>query len=251
MPARVVSLAPSLTKSLYYLGAEENLVGHTTFCHIAMDDNKSVVATVVKVNLEKVITLRPELVVATTITNPETIAMLRKAGLNVEVFSTPRTFEEICSQFLRLGRLVGKEARALEITNATRSQVLAIKDKNKRESPLRFFFQIGANPLFTVLENTFMNDYITFLGGQNIASGLTRGTISREFVLVNKPEVIVVVTMGIVGDEEVRTWQQYPSLPAVRQNRLFIIESDMASTPTPPDFLKTLEILSGYLEKTL
>ncbi len=247
---RIISLAPSLTKSIYYLEAADKLMGHTSFCHIAKSDNKKVVATAVKVNIEKVVSMRPDLVVATTITNPETIAMLRKAGLRVEVFSTPKSFDEICTQFVNLGTILGKDEKANAIVVDAKKQVAEIRAQKRSSEPLRFFIQIGAKPLYAVLENTFMNDYITFLGGKNIADGLTRGTLTREYVLVNKPDVIVVVTMGIVGDEEVKTWRSYAHLPAVSNNRVFIVESDMACTPTPPDFLKTLQILNELIAQT-
>lgn len=247
MPARIISLAPSLTRSIYYLGAEESLIGHTTFCHIAAGSNKEVVASAVTVNVEKVITLQPDLAVTTAMTNPETIEMIRKAGIRTEVFETPVSFDAICTQFERLGRLTGKAATARAINQEVREKVDAIKATHRYKTPPSFFFQIGASPLFTVLENTFMNDYITFSGGRNIAAGFRRGTISREYVLTSNPDVIIIVNMGITGDEEKKIWERYPFLNAVRNQRIFFIESDMASTPNPPDFLKTLQAIRENL----
>ena len=246
-PGRIVSLAPSLTRSIYYLGAEESLMGHTTFCHIASGSNKEVVASAVTVNVEKVITLQPDLVVTTAMTNPETIEMIRKAGIRTEVFQTPVSFEEICTQFERLGRLTGKEATARAISREVREKVDAISATHRYNAAPAFFFQIGASPLFTVLENTFMNDYITFSGGRNIAAGFKRGTISREYVLTSNPDVIIIVNMGITGDEEKKIWERFPFLNAVRNDRIFFLESDMASTPNPPDFLKTLQAIRENL----
>jgi ABC-type Fe3+-hydroxamate transport system substrate-binding protein len=167
----------------------------------------------------------------------------------VEVFETPRTFEEICQQFIRLGKLIGQEAKAHSINQDVREKVGRIKASNQYENPPAFFFQIGTNPLFTVLENTFMDDYITFSGGRNIAAGFTRGTIKREFVLTSNPDVIIIVNMGLAGDEEKKLWERYPFLSAVKNQRIFFIESDMASTPNPPDFLKTMETIRENLEE--
>src|SRR5690554_1722786 len=97
---RIVSLAPSLTKSIYYMGAAGQLVGRTSYCFIADADDKEVVASAVSVNIEKVLTLKPDLVLATGITNPETIALLQRAGIRTKVFQT-RSEE----------RRVGKECR--------------------------------------------------------------------------------------------------------------------------------------------
>jgi iron complex transport system substrate-binding protein len=246
-PQRIVSLAPSLTKGVYYLGADEALVGHTSYCFIAKDDGKEVVASAIKVNVEKVLMLNPDLVLVHSITKPQTIDMLRKAGLKVEVFETPRSFDEICTQFLRLGRLIGKEDTAREMVASITKDVNRIRQKYDSSQPQKFFFQIGADPLFTVLDNTYMADFISFSGGTNISSGLKIGPVSREFVLMKNPDVIIIVNMGIVGDEEMKIWQSYPDLNAVKSGKLFFIESDMASTPNPVDFLQTMQVIESKL----
>ena len=225
------------------------MVGITSFCFIAHDSNKEIVASAVSVNLEKVITLKPDLVVTTAMTKAATIELLRKAGIRVEVFKTPKSFEEICLQFERLGRLIGRESKALEINREVREKVSIIRASHQYDPVPAFFFQIGANPLFTVLQNTFMDDYITFSGGRNIAAGFTRGTINREYVLTSNPDVIIIVNMGIAGDEEQKIWERYPFLNAVKNKRIFFIESDMASTPNPPDFLKTMQAIRKNLEE--
>lgn len=246
-PQRIVSLAPSLTKSLYYLNAEKALVGHTTYCNIAKDDGKEIVATAVQVNVEKVITLKPDLVVVHSMTRPQTIDLLRKAGLRVELFNTPKTFEEVCAQFVRLGKIVGKEESAQKIVTQTKKEVDSIQNLYAGQPLKNMFFQIGARPLFTVLDNTFMADYIILSGGKNISSGLSVGTITREFVLSKNPDVIIIVDMGIVGEDEIEIWKSYPDLKAVKTGKIFFVESDMASTPNPVDFLMTLKVLHDNL----
>lgn len=246
-PKRIVSLAPSLTKSLYYLGADDALVGHTVFCNIAKDDGKEIVASAIQVNVEKVITLKPDLVLVHSITRSQTIDLLKKAGLCVELFNTPRSYDEVCSQFIELGKIVGKEKVAQKIVSETTQQVDSIRNTYKNEPLQKMLFQIGAKPLFTVLDNTYMADFITFSGGVNIAAGLTGGTITREFVLMKNPDAIIIVDMGITGEDEIKIWQNYPDLSAVKQDKIFFIESDMASTPNPPDFLMTMKALRQNL----
>ncbi len=248
-PLRVVSLAPSLTRSIHYLEAETLLVGITSFCYIVQGNNREIVASAISVNVEKVITLEPDLVVTTAMTKASTIELLRKADIRVEVFETPKSFEEVCLQFERLGRLIGREEMAHTVNQEVSERVAMIRASHQYDPVPAFFFQIGANPLFTVLENTFMDDYITFSGGRNIAAGFTRGTINREFVLTGNPDVIIIVNMGIASEEEQKIWERYPFLNAVQNNRIFFIESDMASTPNPPDFLKTMEVIRENLEE--
>jgi iron complex transport system substrate-binding protein len=86
-----------------------------------------------------------------------------------------------------------------------------------------------------------MDDYITFSGGRNIAAGFTKGTITRESVVLHNPDVIFIVTMGIVGPEEKTIWESYPNLNATKNKKIFIIESAKACVATPQNFSETLE----------
>lgn len=246
--SRIISLAPSLTQSLYFLNAQDKVIGITSYCTVAKDDNKEIVASAVKVNLEKVISLKPDLVLVSGFTSPKDIATLRKFGIAVEVFESPKSFDEICKQFVRIGTLVGDKEKAENIVKESRKKVEAIAAKRKRERSPKIFFQIGANPLFTVIPNTFMADYINYLNAENIAKNLKRGTIGREFVIANNPDYIFIVTMGIVGREEEAVWRKYTNLTASRKRQIFIIESDIACQPTPNTFVQTMEILDKMVK---
>jgi ABC-type Fe3+-hydroxamate transport system substrate-binding protein len=238
---RIVSLAPSLTQNLYYLGLQDQIVGVTSYCEIAKPDNKTVIATAIQVNHERVVMQKPDLVIATGMTNPETIATLRQFGIRVEVFGKVHSFDEICTQFTRLGALTGREERATEIISEVRYKVQSLLIDNPDHKKPRIFFQIGAKPIYTVIPDTFMDDYIRFAGGVNIAAGLTIPTITRESVVVANPDVIIIVTMGITGEEEESVWRRYRSVNAIKNNRIIIIDANKASSPTPIAFLQTLE----------
>lgn len=103
------------------------------------------------------------------------------------------------------------------------------------------FFQIGAKPLFCAVPNTFQEDFIRFSGGKNIASGLKMGGVTREFVLTQNPDVIFIVTMGIVAQEEKDTWMGYSALSAAKDKKIFILDADKTCSPTPVLFLDALE----------
>jgi ABC-type Fe3+-hydroxamate transport system substrate-binding protein len=238
---RIVSLAPSLTKNLQYLESEDRLVGCTSYCQTS--SKVEVVASALKVNIEKVVTMKPDLVIATTITNTETIEVLRKFGIRVEVFPRANSFDDICTQFLSLGEIIGKEDQALKVVGDCKKRVDELKKTVKSTQKLKIFLQIGADPLYTVIPNTFMADYITYAGAQNIASDLTIGSITRESVLLRNPDVIFIVTMGIVGEDEKATWEKIKELNATKNKKIFIIDSDKACTPTPFTFVETLETI--------
>lgn len=241
-PERIISLAPSLTKNLYLLEAGDLLVGCTNYCTLQSKTDAEVVATAVQVNYEKAVMLKPDLVITTTLTNPKTIETFRKLGIDVMVLETPRSFAEICSQFIALGEKLGKKRLAESIIADVQKRIETIKQRvPKQKTGQKAFMQIGANPLFAVVPNTFCNDFLRFSGTENIAADLSIGSITRETVLLRNPDIIIVVLMGIVGAEEKATWEQFKSLSAVKKGQIFIVDADRTCSPTPISFVEALE----------
>jgi iron complex transport system substrate-binding protein len=245
--SRIISLAPSLTKNLVFLDAEDKLVGCTSYCTLTPGTEKEVVASAITVNLEKIVSLQPDLILVMPLTNPETIASLKKFGIRLEMFPSPRSFDEICEQFVYLGKLIGKQELAEDIVMESKAEVHKLARTGSTGNRQRMFFQIGANPIFSVLPNTFMEDYITYTGCTNIVRGMKGGIISRESVLARNPEIIFVATMGVLGEEERTIWKSYKDLKAAEDDRIYIIDSDLACLPTPLTFVQTLEIMINYL----
>lgn len=246
--SRIISLAPSLTKNIYYLEAGDQLVGCTSYCEIPEGEQKAIVASAVKVSLEKIVTLDPDLIILMPLTSPETIDFIEKLGIHTEVFPSPKDFREICDQFLYLGKLLGKEELAQKIVEDASGRVDRIRMEDPVAEGKKVFFQIGANPIFSVLPNTFMNDFILFIGAENIADDLKGGIIGRETVLVRDPDIIFVATMGVLGDEERKIWKSYTSMSASKTDQIFTIDSDLACLPTPVTFAGTLEIMVELLK---
>ncbi|HKJ42667.1 MAG TPA: helical backbone metal receptor [Sunxiuqinia sp.] len=249
-PKRIISLAPSLTKNLYLLHAGDLLVGCTNYCHLQSGTHAEVVATALDVNFEKAVLLKPDLVITTTLSSPRTIDTFKKLGVKVLVLETPKSFDEICNQFIRLGEEVGKKELAEEIIAKSKEQIEGIRQRVPKDIPhQKMFMQIGAKPLFTVVPNTFMNDFITFSGCENIASDLKIGSITREAVLVRNPDVIVVVLMGTLGADEKDEWKTFTNLSAVKKKQVFTINADDACSPTPLSFVEALNELIGMIYK--
>lgn len=239
---RIVSLAPSITKELESLNMTENIVGATSYCDISKKNKELIVGTATEVNIEKILLLNPDIVIALGLTKQTTINTLKNNGIAVHFIKKIQSFDDICNQAIELGKLVGKADLALSIVNRSRQKVDSLQSLiPSRHNKLKVFFQIGAKPIFTVIPNTFMNDYIIFSGCENLAADMKRGTITRESVLRRNPDVIFIVTMGIVCDEEVKTWESYTELNAVKRKKIFIIDSNIACTPTVLSFTETLE----------
>jgi len=248
LPERIISLAPSVTKIIYWLEAEDLLVGCTSFCTLQSQDDAEVVASAVQVNIEKVVLLKPDLVVTTSLTSPETIRTFEKLGIEVLNFSYPRSFEEICRQVQLFGEKIGKKELADSLIADTRKQLEVVKAKVPASvSRPKIFFQVGADPLFTVVPNTFMQDFIDFARCENIASDLKIGSITRETVLVRDPDVIVIVLMGSVSREEKSKWETYRNLKAVKNQKVFVVDDEKTCSPTPQLFVEALDEMIGLI----
>ena len=239
---RIISLAPSITKELVSLNMVENIVGITSYCDISATNKDLIVGTATEVNIEKVLLLKPDIVFASGLTKENTIVALKKNGIKVHRFNKMQSFDDICNHFIELGKLTGKVDLAKSIVSKSKKKVDSLSNSIPTQyDKLTVFFQIGAKPIFTVIPNTFMNDYITLAKCINIAEDLKKGTITRESVLQRNPDIIFIVTMGIVGDDEKNIWESYTNLNAIKNKKIFIIDSSIASTPTVLSFTKTLE----------
>lgn len=253
-PLRIVSLSPSITATLQQLDADRAIVGRTTYCPAALENRPTVtVGNVLETNIEQIITLRPDLVFCMAFTKPETLDKLRKFGITVKEYRTPRSFEEICEQTLEIGALAGFEPQARHLVETEREKVQKIRqgfaDNPPFKTPPAVFFQIGDNPVFPVIEGTYMNQYLTFLGLDNIVKDYKGGGISREYVLSGKPEIIFVSRMSGMGEQAAAYWQKFGNIPAVRNGRIVLVDDTTACCPTPVFFRKTLEFLADYLQK--
>ena len=248
VPRRIISLSPSLTEELYILKVEDRLIANTIYCKHPPDaEKKEKVCSGVKANLEKIIYLRPDLVLAKSYNNQKQIEKLRSMGIRVEVFPAVKIFSEICEEFIDIGKIVSKEKEAEEIVRELKDKVSSIQKSVKGLPKPKVLVQIGAKPLWIATKNSFINDFIELAGGVNIGPSGNNGLYSREKVLEQNPDVIIIVTMGIVGKQEKKNWQKYKTLNASKNNKIYIIDSYKACSPTPISFVEVLEEITGLI----
>lgn len=251
---RIVSLAPSVTQTLMQLGADQAIVGRTDYCPAPLDNRRRVtVGNVLEVNLEKIVALKPDLVFCMAFTKPEIIKKLTELGIKVKNFHTPRSFEEICGQTIEIGQLTNMEDAAQKMVATEKEQVATIIQE-VRQSQLfsnspKVFFQIGDNPVFPVIEGTFMNQYLTFLGLENIVTDYKGGGISREYIIGKDPDIMIISRMSGIGEQVAEGWKQFSSISAIKNGHLLIIDDNMACCPTPVFFRQTLQTIADWLKK--
>lgn len=247
-PKKIVSLSPVITEALYLLGLEESITAVTIYCRKpAGAESKASIGTIVTPDIEKIVSLRPDVVMAMTLTDPREIEKLRKAGIHVISFKIPRTFSELCDVFLRLGRICGKESEAKHLIDNSVKRVASIKTKIGKAKKPSTLVQIGSSPLFVATRAFFLNDYVELAGGLNMFADLKSGTISFEQAVAGNPDVIIIAGMGISGESERRSWGRFRSISAVKNNRIYTVDADKLCSPTPVTFADYLDDIARML----
>ena len=242
-PQRIVSLGPAVSRQLSLLGVEDKIVGVTRYCKIP----KEIIGTVIKAHIEKIVMLRPHLVIATPLTNPKDIQKLKALGINVIIFEEAKSFLELCEQFLKMARIVEREEFAKEILEIAKKRISSIQKKLKDLSRPTVIVQIGARPLWVATRDSFINDFIELAGGVNIGPPGRSGLVSREYVVRGSPHVIIIVAMGFKGEEEKRRWKRFKTIEAVKNKRIYIVDPYELCSPTPASFPQTVEEISKLL----
>ncbi len=242
-PTRIISSGPAITEKLYLLGAGDRIAGVTTHCRRPPQAlSKPKIGSVTHISTEKLISLKPDLVLATSLTDPRVVRKARDLGIKVIVFNSPRSFAEMNEQFVVLGKTVGKEKEAKEIVRASEKRVNAIRERTSGLMTRKVFLQIGSSPLFTATKDSFLNDFMVFAGAINVAADSGVGFYNREQVLKDDPDAILIVAMeGPQAHREKSAWLKLGTLRAVRNNAVYVMDSDKMCSPTPVTFVEALE----------
>jgi iron complex transport system substrate-binding protein len=244
----IISLNPSLTEELYLLKADNLLIANTIYCNRpAAARSKQKVGNLIDFDVESIIKLKPGLVLCTTLVNDNKIKKLKKVGIKVMVIPEPRSFNEICDNFLKLGKELQRKEVADEIIKNAKIEIASIIDKTESLPKKRVLIQIGIKPLFIVNKDYFINDYIKFSGGINIAEKADTGILNRESIVLNDPDVIIITEMGIAGKEEKQKWMKYNTIKAVKNKEIYIVDSEIFCSGTINSFMKSLKILTSLL----
>ncbi|MEW6664650.1 MAG: cobalamin-binding protein [Thermodesulfobacteriota bacterium] len=242
VPQRIIALAPSVTETLFSLGLGDRVVGVTEFSdHLPEAASKPKVGSFIHLNVEKIIDLKPDLVIASADRyRPGLLELLDQAGVKAYVVN-PKNLLQVIECVRGIGRLCGVSETADALAMKLTSRLERVVEKTKgRRKPL-VLFQINIKPIMTVNRETLHHDLIRLAGGENLFGDepLTYPRISVEEVIRRGPEVIIISSMERGGhfDEARQEWFRWKSIPAVRDGRVFLIDSDTTDRPSPRAFV--------------
>src|SRR5262245_13806503 len=236
-PQRIISLAPNLTEILFALGLGDRVIGVTSYCDFPeAAKSKEKVGDTLRPNLERIIALKPDLVLVTTSSQLENITR-RLDLLSIPVYVTnPRTVREVVASIQTLGMVTGAKEEAYLLADGLAKRIDTVESRIKNLSKPRVLYVLQTNPLITAGRNTFINDLINLSGGLSISGEETADfpQFSRESVIARAPEAIVAPSshgQELVKQEDLL--RDFAMTPAVRTNRMIRVNPDWVDRPGP------------------
>ena len=246
-PDRIVSLSPHLAEIAFAAGAGAKLVGVSTYTrHPPEAERLPVVASYGRVDVERLIALRPQLVLAWKSGNPALqIARLEALGMPVLVTET-RSLADIPRMIRMVGTLAGSANVAETRARSFESELGDLRERYAGERRIAVFLEVWHSPMLTVNGKHLVSDALRLCGGRNVFEGVRALTslVSREQLLAADPEVIV--TTG-PGEEAPRAWRGLERVAAVRSHKVYPMDPDLLYDQGPR-FLEGVRALCERLE---
>lgn len=255
-PQRIVSLAPSNTEILFALNLGERIVGVTEYCDYPQEaNNKEKIGGFSTPNIEKVISLNPDLVIATSM-HQKAVEELDRLGVPVIVLF-PKKVSDVLENITLIGRATGQEDVAEGLVKDLKARMDAVTDKTGKipegKRP-RVYYEVWHDPLITAGPDTFVDDLITLAGGINIAgdSKTSYPEISLEVVIQKDPQIFIYSHHGNSRQEieQIYSRQNWQDISAIKNKRVYIIDQNLVQRATPR-LIDGLEELAKMLHPDL
>ncbi|WP_442958702.1 vitamin B12 ABC transporter substrate-binding protein BtuF [Photobacterium sp. Hal280] len=246
-PQRIISLAPHTTELAYAAGLGSKLIAASDYSDyppqaLALER----VANYRGIKLERILALKPDLVLAWQGGNPpREMAKLEQLGIRI-FYSHPTTLDAIADSLETLGSFAEDPATANQAASAFRHTMAQLNQQYGHQKPVRYFYQLGISPLMSMSGESWPSQVFALCGGENIFadSPVAYPQVSKEQVIVRRPEAIF-TPHGSAGPDAnaFNLWLPWhEQLPAVREQHLYQTQADWLNRPTPRALLAAQEI---------
>lgn len=239
---RIVSLSPHLTELVFDAGAGDRLAGVVEYSDYPPEARKIPrVGDAFRIDREMLATVGPDLILAWKGgTPPATVERLREDGYRVVVIET-RDPEQVAAALEKIAELAGTQDVAAPRVRAFREELSELRRRFADRPAVRVFVQISPRPLYTVGEGQLMDSLLAICGGRNVFGDVDQlaPIVTDEAVIAADPQVIIAPRLE--GEEVLEHWKRYPSIDAVRDQRLHVIDGDLISR-------QSLRLLDGTRE---
>ncbi|NYS62277.1 cobalamin-binding protein [Halomonas salicampi] len=247
---RIAALSPGATELTYASGAGDQVVAVVSYSDYPPEAKEvQSVGSHTRMDLEALVTLRPDLVIGWTTGNPpEQLETIEALGLPV-FYIEPRGVDGVASVIERLARLAGTESVGQKVADEFRKGMAEVEDRYQDRDPVPTFYQVWDEPLMSINDEHLIGQVVRMCGGANVFGDQQRlvPRLDDEAVLAANPEAIIAGGMGEENRDWLTHWEQYDELEAVAQGNLFFVPPSLIQRPTPR-LLEGTKLLCEKLE---
>jgi len=233
---RIVSLAPNLTEIVYAVDAGGSLVGNTDYCDYPAEAKQvAKIGDTMHPSVERIIALRPQIVLVSTASQLEAFtSQLGQQRIAVYV-TNPRSLEEVFRSIETLGDLFGHSDWAVSVATDLRRRAVAVEVATRSVKPVKVFYQVSGEPLYTIGREAYLTDLVRRAGGISVTAEVPDAfpRFSDEAALAARPDAIILPSGGSMGTANLTAAAALKNSPAVLNNRIYKINDDLLSRPGP------------------
>jgi iron complex transport system substrate-binding protein len=234
-PQKIISLAPNITELIYALGKGDKLIGRTDYCDYPEEvKNVESIGSLTDPNIEKIVELQPDLVVASTHFKEDVAKKLEDLGIKVVVLYNAENFDGAYDTITTFGQIINAQDKAEELVSGMKEKIENIKEKVKGTVIPKVYYVVGfgKDGDYTATGETFIAQMIEMAGGENIAKDATGWTYSLEKIIENDPEYIIISKNYGMKEQFIGT-EGYKELSAVKNNKVIEIDNNILDRQGP------------------
>ena len=233
---RIVSLAPNLTEIVFAVGAGDRLVGRTRYCDYPAEAKQvPEVGDTMTPSIERIIALKPQIVLISTASQLEAFTrQLNEQGIAVYV-TNPQSLEGVFRSIQTLGDLFGEHGQAAQLVADSRQRSEMVQAAVKQVNPVKVFYQVSGEPLYTIGRDAYLTDLVRRAGGVSVTADVPGAfpRFSDESALAARPEAIILPSGGSMGTANSTVAASLKNSPAALNSRVYKINDDHLSRPGP------------------
>lgn len=241
---KIISLAPSMTETIFALGAGDRLVGVTTYCNYP-EEAKEIdqVGDFEGPNLESVIEKNPDVVVALAMGDDEK-SKLEDAGITV-FLQDPQNLDEVFDNIKKIGTILGLQEEAESLTSNMNAKKDSIIETVSNYDSKKVFYEVWSEPLMTAGPGSILDEMINLSNGENIAYDAESlyPEYSLELLIERNPEVYLTADDGFKTVEDIKNREGYENITAIKENNIYMLHPDIVSR-TGPRIIEGLEMIA-------
>ena len=234
-PTRIVSIAPNITETIFALGKGDKLVGRTDYCDYPKEvSNITSIGSLTEPNIEKIVELKPDIVIASTHFKKDVLTKLEKMNIKVVVLYGPETFDGVYDTISKVAEVINAKSQADKLVLDMKNKVSSINDKVKDKNKPKVYYVVSYGKMgdFTSGGDTFIGNMIEMAGGNNVASDVKGWKYSVEKLVEKNPDIII-CSKYFDAKKGIQQTPGYKDLKAVKDGKLIEIDNNLLDRQGP------------------